>query len=179
MNIRFKKATLDYKDYIFDWLDKPHVKEFWDNSQEHRDDILIFMNGSNAPRPYFNGTFDYWVGLINDEPFALLMTSEIKNAETDLPEGWYEQLSITGKTLGIDFMIGNEKYLGKGLAAPTLEAFTQFIPKHIDPLVDRFLIDPAANNPRAKHVYKKAGFKVVSEFVRRDENTFLMVKKLK
>jgi hypothetical protein len=45
MNITFKKATLADKETIFSWLAEPHMMEFWDNSQEHKDDILNFMNG--------------------------------------------------------------------------------------------------------------------------------------
>lgn len=174
----FKKASIEHKNDIFEWLEKPHVKEFWDNSQEHRDDILIFMQGRKESSPYWNGMFDYWVGIINNHPFCLLMTSEVKKEEQNLPQGWYENLSPIGKTFSIDFMIGNEKYLGKGLAGITLEAFTQFIPQYVDQSVTRFIIDPAANNLKAKHVYEKAGFHTVAEFTRNNANFFLMIKRL-
>lgn len=179
--IRFEKAILSHKDLIFEWLDKPHVKEFWDNSPEHRDDILNFVNDHRETSRY-NGIFTYWIGSIENEPYCLLMTSEITPAP-DLPKEWGPYLSKTGKTFSIDFMIGNEDYLGKGLASPTLEAFTQFIKEKVDPSVDRFIIDPAENNPRAKHVYEKAGFETVAEFVRdsgffKGLKHFLMVKRL-
>lgn len=38
--IRFEKASFPYKDTIFRWLAEPHVQEFWDNSQAHKDDIV-------------------------------------------------------------------------------------------------------------------------------------------
>jgi len=40
-DIHFEKAILSHKDIIFEWLDKPHVREFWDNSQAHRDDAPV------------------------------------------------------------------------------------------------------------------------------------------
>jgi len=182
MNIQFEKATLAHKDTIFEWLDKPHVKEFWDNSPEHREDILNFMEGREERSSYFDGIFTYWVGSINGEPYSLLMTSEVIPAP-DLPKEWIPFLSKTGKTLSIDFMIGNEKFFGKGLASPTLRAFTQFIKLNVDPAVDMFIIDPAETNPRAEHVYEKAGFKTVAEFLRDDGyfkgiKHFLMIKKV-
>jgi RimJ/RimL family protein N-acetyltransferase len=39
-----------------------------------------------------------------------------------------------------------------------------YFAKQIEPRTKRFLIDPDINNPRAIHVYQKAGFKIVSEF---------------
>jgi len=183
--IHFEKATLAHKDCIFQWLEKPHVKEFWDNSQDHRDDILYFMQ--NKKRRYFNGIADYWVGSIGDakntEPYCFLLTTEVLATQPDLKASWREHLSITGKTFTIDFMIGNEKYLGKGLGAPTLEAFTQFMHDNIDQAIDTFMIDPDVNNPRAQHVYEKAGFKTVAEFDMtggffKGHKSLLMVKKL-
>src|SRR5271156_403847 len=164
--ITFEKAALQHKEIVFEWLEEPHVKEFWDNSQNHRDDILIFMNGRKEPSLYFDGTFDYWIGLINNDPYCLIMTSEILPTETDLLDLWRKNLSKKGKTFGIDFMIGNQKYFGKGLAAPTLESFTDFIKDKFYPSVDTFFIDPEESNSKAQHVYEKAGFQFVSDFHR-------------
>lgn len=185
MIIKFEKASLCHKGIILAWLDKPHVKEFWDNSPEHRDDIVIFMNGRKEPSGYFNDIFTYWVGSIENELYCLVMTAEAAEVtpNNDFPQIWKDYLSKTGSTYSIDFCIGNEKYLGKGLAAPTLEIFTKFFQQQIDKNADTFFIDPDEDNPRAKHVYEKAGFKTVGNFVMDggyyDGNrTFLMVKKM-
>src|SRR3989339_32296 len=130
-NVTFTKASLTHKDSIFKWLDEPHVKEFWDNNQQYRDNIIIFMNDRKTKSTYFNGIFDYWVGAKNGEPFSLLMTSEILSTP-DLPSAWNNHISKTGKTFSVDFMIGNTKFLGKGLAAPTLKAFTHFIQQSVN-----------------------------------------------
>ena len=102
-----------------------------------------------------------------------------------MPELWRIHLSKTGKTYGIDFGIGHTKFLGKGLAAPTLQEFTKFFQNNIDPHADTFFIDPDDNNPRAKHVYEKAGFKSVGKFKQQGryhaftgDETYLMVKRM-
>jgi hypothetical protein len=41
--IHFEKASTKHQDTLFQWLNEPHMKEFWDNSQEHREDILNFI----------------------------------------------------------------------------------------------------------------------------------------
>ena len=165
--ITFEKATHTHKNAIFEWLDKPHVREFWDNSPEHREDIEIFMDGRIVKTPYFHNDEDfyYWVGSIDNEPYCLVMTSELIPAKC-MEEGspYVPFLSKTGKTFSLDFMIGNDKHVGKGLGAPTLEAFTKFFSKEIEPETDTYMIDPGQHNPRAQHVYAKAGFKVVGEY---------------
>lgn len=175
----FQKVNSKHKKTIFSWLDKPHVKEFWDNSTEHREDILIFIDGRIKQSNYFDGSFTYWIGSYDDEPFAFIMTAEILDDE-DLPLAWKKHLSKKGETYSIDFCIGNEKYLGKGLAAPTLKAFTKFF-KNENKNVDTFFIDPDEDNPKATHVYEKAGFKCVESFlvekgVFKGQNSWLMVK---
>ncbi len=181
MNIHFEKAGPQHQAIIFAWLETPHMKEFWDNSQEHKDDILNFIQGRIQPSHYFNGIITYWIGAIENEPYCFILTSEVL---ADNTKGiWKQHLSKTGKTYGIDFGIGNEKYLGQGLAAPTLQSFTEFFQSQVDRAADTFYIDPDENNPRAKHVYEKAGFQLVGDFtmergVFSGKKTYLMVKKI-
>lgn len=181
--IRFKKASIEDYELLMQWLKEPHIMEFWDNSPEHREDILIFMQGRSKPSPYFGGIFTYWVAMLDQTPYSLLMTSEILNTEPDLLPIWQAHLSKKGKTYSIDFLIGNKHYLNRGLAGPTLEAFARYISDVIDLEVDTFFIDPAVSNSRAIHVYEKAGFEIKGEFQRDFEGEqnvkhLLMVKKL-
>lgn len=177
--IYFEKATLAHEETIFKWLAEPHMQEFWDNTPEHKNDILNFIYGRK--QHYFAGTTMYWVALINAQPFAFILSDEILPVETDLPHIYREHLSKTGRTISLDFGIGNKDFLGKGLAATTLMQFTTFYQKQIDPLADVFLIDPDENNPRALHVYEKAGFKLVGNYVPSNgafigSTSYLMVK---
>lgn len=175
--ILFERASVAYKEVVLKWLNEPHIKEFWDNSPEHGDDIIIFMNGRKKPSPYYGGMFSYWIGKINSNPFALIMTSVVEDIPT-LKDSWRQQLSKTGTTYSIDFCIGNVEFLGRGLAASTLKAFVDYFQNNVDEKADTFIIDPNENNPRAKHVYEKAGFKTISKFKRRDEVFYLMVMSL-
>lgn len=125
------------------------------DSLEHRDDIINFMEGRKTPSSYFNGNFNYWLGLTDDTPYCFILTSEYMDS-SELSDIHRTHLSKTGKTFGMDFCIGNRDYLGKGLAAPTLQSFTQFFRNEIDPKIDRFFIDPDENNTKAIHVYEKS-----------------------
>jgi RimJ/RimL family protein N-acetyltransferase len=62
-------------------------------------------------------------------------------------------------------MIGNPKFFGKGYGSKTLSDFINYFREFYDPKADTFIIDPASDNPKAKHVYMKAGFKHVCDFM--------------
>lgn len=97
----------------------------------------------------------YWVGIIDHDPFCFLLTSEF------IPNGnssalWNKNSSKLGKTFTIDFCIGNEKYLEKGLASLTLEAFTRFLQKEVNTDADTFFIDPDVIQKRGMYMKKQA-----------------------
>jgi RimJ/RimL family protein N-acetyltransferase len=184
MNITFEKVGHKHKEMLFQWLAEPHMQEFWDNSQEHKDDIVNFINGRKEPSNYFDGIFTYWIGYINGDPFCFILSAQ-ERLDRPAPQIIRDHISKTGTTYCLDFGIGNKDFLNKGLAAPALEAFTAFFKKYIDPKVDTFFIDPDNNNPRARHVYKKAGFVSVGEFIQEKQywefsgnRAYLMVKKI-
>jgi predicted acetyltransferase/RimJ/RimL family protein N-acetyltransferase len=162
--ITFEKASSLYKEIIFSWLAKPHVQEFWDNTQAHKDDILNFMSDRKEPSNYCDGKYIYWIALDSGKPYAMLMT--IANTLKDeLSDRLLELLSKTGHTYGLDYMIGCAEHIGKGYGAKTLIEFIDFFRESFDKKADTFMIDPAADNPRAKRVYEKAGFKHIADFV--------------
>lgn len=180
--ISFLKVGLRDLELVASWLDEPYVKEFWDNSQAHKDDIENFAHGRIEKTSYFGGIFTYWIGTFDGVPFSFILSAPVLY-ESDLPPIWKEQISKTGTTYSIDFTIGDKNFVGKGLASPTLRAFTAFFKEAVDPMVDTFLIDPSSDNPRATHVYQKAGFEMTGEFlmeagVFKGEKTFLLVKKV-
>lgn len=182
MKFTFKQITPQDLPLIYQWLDEPHVREFWDNGDDHRKDIKIFAEGRREKSNYFGDIFVYWIGLVDEEPFSFILTAIYDPKET-LPDLHRKYLSKTGNTYSLDFCIGNKKFLGKSLAAETLNAFMQFFHDTIDEKADTFLIDPDVDNPRARHVYEKAGFKKVGTFTMENgffqgEETELMVKAL-
>ena len=168
MIISFEKASSKHKEEIFIWLEEPHVKEFWDNSQEYKDDILNFMTGRKDPSHDCNSLYTYWVGFASSEsgcdmPYCLIMTLQEKEGY-DMPVLKKDHISSTGTTYSIDYMIGDKNYFGNGLGAKTLEVVIGFFREQYDQSADTFFIDRDVTNPRAKHVYEKAGFQYVGGF---------------
>lgn len=164
MKIHFKKVTEAHLATIFHWLLQPHIMECWDNTQAHKDDIVNFAQNRKTPSSYAGGGYVYWIAFLKDEPFAMLMTIQ-ETHEKDISQEKIKRLSKTGHTYGLDCMIGNPKFFGKGYGSKTLSDFIDYFREFFDPKANTFLIDPANDNPKAKHVYIKAGFKHVCDFM--------------
>lgn len=164
MYIHFEKVSQTHLDTIFNWLAEPHIVEFWDNTQGHKDDIINFAGGRKTPSTYADGKYVYFLASFNDEPFAMLMIIQETHA-SPINQEKLDILSKTGNSYGLDYMIGNPKYFGKGYGVKTLSEFINYFRNSVDPKADTFLIDPAIYNPRAKHVYMKAGFEYVCDFL--------------
>lgn len=159
--ITFKQAVSSDKFLIHRWWNKSHVKEFWDNSPECWQNVEGYLDKGTRD------LFDYYMGFYDEAPFALVMMCNESEASTH-PEHLLTYLTKPGEgeTVSFDFMIGEEQYLGKGLAAITLRAFME----SCSPDITRFLIDPAADNLKAIHIYEKAGFKEVGRFIPKKGN---------
>lgn len=162
--IHFEKVTQAHIDTIFKWLTEPHIMEFWDNTQEHKDDIVNFAEGRKSASPYANGQYVYFLASFEREPFAMLMIIRETHQE-DIGQEKLQRLSKTGHSYGLEYMIGNPKFFGKGYGAKTLSDFIEYFRVSVDPKADTFLIDPACDNPKATHIYMKAGFNHVCDFM--------------
>jgi len=148
----FFPAEEKFKDIILAWFSKDFIKEFYygDGLQNTLNNLDLYMQGIKTNGSYY---FDHWVAFINDEPLGFLMTSPITGPydESDDYNKWYVEKA---KSLTLDLLIGNEKYLGKGIAHKMIQ---RFITDKFS-TVDYFLIDPSETNPKAIRVYEKAGF---------------------
>jgi len=58
-------------------------------------------------------------------------------------------------------LIGDETYLGKGLSTPMIWEFLE----EVHPDKDLVFIDPEEVNKKAIHVYAKAGFEKIDDFI--------------
>lgn len=139
---------------VLNWFYEPHVREYFDDP----------LTGNSIPglRNYLDGKeyfFTPWMAFYEDRPFAFLMTAEVKAEGSD--PIWRQWRESTGKTYSLDLFIGEEKFMGRGFGHLLIKKFIGDYFQH----AHAFLIDPEARNTRAIHVYEKAGFTKVAEFV--------------
>jgi RimJ/RimL family protein N-acetyltransferase len=149
--LSFKLVEKTDRSLVHSWLLQPHVAKWFygqglENTFKHLDE---FLEGSTSAQ--------YWLGLDHDHPFAFLITSHVDKPHDELTK-WS---SPVGETITLDMLIGDARYLGKGYAVQMIHGFllSQVA------AVDEVLIDPEASNKRAIHVYQRAGFNQLGEFI--------------
>ncbi len=156
-NFTFRRAKPGDDELVDHWFHAPHVVEFWGDASTNIADFRNTMSGDSD-------LFNYWIALDqnqgNDTPICLLITT---NAATGMPEHLAPFLPETGEAWTLDVLIGPVEYIGRGIAVKVLESFLRHI-QHLNGDLQTVFIDPEANNPRAIHVYEKAGFQKISTF---------------
>jgi len=87
----------------------------------------------------------------------LLTSNVFKNVVDEYTK--YSELE--GHSITLDIFIGDATYLGKGVATQVIK---EFLLTHFNDVSEVF-IDPEKANERAVHVYQKAGFQIMGEFL--------------
>lgn len=150
--ISFRHAKNDDFLLIQEWFVKPHVCEYFDDPETGRSipDLKKFLSGDDS-------FWQHWVGCYAGRPFMYLMTSEVQPDEKGI---WGKWPAPHGQTYTLDLFIGEEEFLGKGLAHEYILMFIHTKFTH----ANAFLIDPEIANKRAIHIYEKVGFKKVDDY---------------
>jgi hypothetical protein len=127
----------------------PHVNEWFygPGLERTRKHLSSYVVGSA-------GNFDPWIAYLDKEPFALIMSSKIRQANP------YKKYSKVKNCQTLDLLIGPREFLSRGLGTRVIK---QFIKQH--PTVEQWLIDPELTTQKAIHCYKKIGFKPIEEFI--------------
>ena len=148
----FTPVNKDFRPLIHAWLSEAHVREWFygDGLKKTLEDLDAFFLGSSI--------FQHWLAYEGGVPFGYLLTSKVRKDEQDE----YSRFCVSeGDAITLDVLIGNTDYLGKGLTHHMIQEFleTQFSD------VEEVLIDPEVMNHKAIHVYQKAGFTIVDQFI--------------
>lgn len=156
-HITFRAVNKEDENLVREWLAKPHVAEWYhgDGLQNTLDGLVRFVTQNNP-------SFDLWLGLVDSIPFAFLMTSNLdESIQQDKSDPIAQYIEPGKKMSTLDLLIGEEKYLGRGLGKKLILAFLD------DVLADTDIvfIDPEKLNVKAIHTYQKAGFEMLDEFI--------------
>ena len=154
--LTFSRAEEKYESLILEWLHKPHVNEWYHGQglQNTIEGLRRFVTG-NQPR------FDAWIAFCDGKPFGYLMTSVVEENEAHSDSQYAKWVEPGKKMYTLDLLIGDTEFLGKGLSTPMIKQFIQEILSDADIV----FIDPEASNEKAIHVYERAGFEKLEQFV--------------
>lgn len=151
-NIYFTLSEENHLPILHEWLQNDHVREYWDDGDRTLEQVkLHYKNENNVKRYIFT---------IEGKPAGYLQTYVVDR------DNEYYPFSLKNKiTLGIDYFIGDPRFLNQGYA---IQILSKFIENHCL-AVDRVLVDPQPSNEKAIHIYKKYGFAKISEKIINDK----------
>lgn len=140
---------------VLGWLHKPHVNEFFHGQglQNTLNDLEVQVS-SGAPR------CQHWIADIDGVQFGYLITSDA-NPEYNEDGRFAQHMEPEETAITLDLLIGEENYLGRGLAQLMIPTFLLDSFRH----VSKVFIDPEVANTRAIHVYEKVGFRKIKQFI--------------
>ena len=147
--ITFQPLTQESLPLLFMWFCNPHVSEFWPEPK-------TWNEFEEKWKKKFATDFRF-IAYLDGIPFGYIHYYHVSE-ETRKK---YEQLHIPASAVGIDLLIGDPSYLGKGYGKKLIEEFIEFI-KQQEPQCKAIIIDPASNNVRAIACYKRVGFEYTS-----------------
>lgn len=151
MKIEFKSLSDSHFLLLLEWLEKPHIKAWWDRDINYTETLVkekytSYTQGyklENGAKKAIHGFVIY----VDNKPIGYIQIYNAydfarKTFLIDLPES----------LAAIDFFIGDINYIGKGIGAEALKVFDYQGYKNI-------LVDPDMDNIAAIKTYEKAGFK--------------------
>lgn len=168
MKINFVPLLFTDLILIFKWLNKSHVKQWWDQDitytykiikEKYSSYIAGYKLEDGIKKPILA-----FIIYLDVKPIGYI---QIYNAYDFVSTKPLESLP---KSLGkLDFYIGEEEYLRRGIGAEILKVFDY-------QNFDYIMVDPDINNIAAIKTYEKAGFKKIAEHL--DTNEVWMIKEI-
>lgn len=152
--LSFQSLNEEHLDLLCIWLQKPHVKEWWNDGltdeeikAKHRKRI-----GDSIVVPY--------IVYLDHQPIGFIQYY----FASKVGGGWWP--NEKDSTVGIDQFIGEENYVNRGLGT---EMVATFIKKLFEnPMIEKIITEADPKNIRAKRCYVKAGFQFVKEIMTPD-----------
>lgn len=132
------------------WLNSEHIKDYWQETEDDEELKKKFLE-TLPNRSVFS--------FVIKKDHAPIGYIQYYNAKK-VGGGWWEQ--EPQGSFGIDLMIGNANYYGRGLGSVIIKEFITFIQAR-EPSLRSIIIDPDPKNLRAIRAFEKAGFVAESE----------------
>lgn len=130
--IEFRKLTTDDYPVLLEWLQRPHVKQYWNDGDDTLEKIAQHYALGNRQ-------VQHYIAIQNGQDI-----------------GFYQYCYDLNHNIGIDMFLANANQISKGLGTKCLNAFGDFVTKlekcHC------LSVDPHPDNKRGIRCYEKCGF---------------------
>jgi aminoglycoside 6'-N-acetyltransferase len=150
--IAFKPLREKDLPLMHQWLNTPHVSEWWSLDGNHHPSLEEVIRHF-SPRVKGQDPVDVYIIIYDDKSIGMIQSCRLD----DYPEE-KANFGLDGSYAGTDIFIGEEDYVHRGLGSGIIKEFLkQVVFKKYD--VDCCIIDPSVENKIAIRAYEKAGFK--------------------
>lgn len=160
MKISFKPLSRQDFVLLLKWLQKPHVKKWWDKAIDYNIDLIIEKYSSYIKAyKQINGqkkAISAFIIYADKQPIGYIHYYSAH----DFLQDDYELNHLPQSLAAIDLYIGDEAYLGKGIGQKVLTCFLQ---AHVFVKFNYALLDPDSSNITAIKTYKNSGFTVLDQ----------------
>ena len=130
--IEFRKLTAGDYPLLLKWLQRPHVKQYWNNGDDTLEKVAHHYALDKSQVQYY---------------IAMQDNQDI---------GFYQYNLSNNRNIGIDMFLANADQLSQGLGTICLNAFGDFICKIKD--CHSLSVDPHPDNKRGIRCYEKCGY---------------------
>lgn len=155
-NFTFKKLSHEDIPLVHNWVNRPHVREFWADAGVEDYDA-------------FKKKYEGKISSHKVTPYIVMLQGK--------PIGYIQSYPINEKTFGIDQFIGVEEFVNKGLGSMFVKEFTDEM--LLSKKVSKIVTDPSVLNLRAQKAYEKAGFIKKAAVPGEGGDVIIMEKKIK
>ena len=160
--MNFVPLKIEHFPLLSTWLNVPHVFEWWSDGKIWDEEAVVEkyssyvdgykINERGEKKSIFPFIIQYQGAAIGYIQYYNVRDFEIDSFDV-------VQQHLPNSCAALDFFIGDEAYLGKGLGTALL---IQFLQEHIFKKFSACYVDPEKENKAAFRTYEKAGFGVVS-----------------
>lgn len=157
VSISFYPLTKNDLSLLYKWLLTTHVRTWWDTKVPWTMNLIqekyeTYIRGYKLVNHVKKPLYAYIIHCDNI-PIGYIQTYNTHNFPH---EPKFNLHKLPTSCAGLDFYIGEEAYLGKGLGSIILK---KFLAQHVWPHYTSCLVNTEANNTAAIKTYEKAGFK--------------------
>jgi len=157
----FRPLTRADLPLLCEWLNRPHVAEWWDDQRDLESVLRTFGADLDSP------VIAMFIACLDQKPTGYIQVYRVMGAD---PEWWTEETDPGAR--GIDQFLANAEQLGQGLGSSMVRQFVAGL--FADPEVTQVQTDPSPKNARAIRAYEKAGFRREAEVITPDGPALLM-----
>ena len=159
--ISFMPIQENHLELLCKWLDKPHVKEWWNDglSDEETKEKYSKRIDDTIVVPF--------IVYLDDKPIGFIQYYQADK----VGYGWWPD-EIEG-TVGIDQFIGEEIYIDRGFGSEMIRIFQQKLFENS--AIKKIITDVDPKNKRAIRCYEKAGLRMIGDVQTPDGIAHLMV----